>query len=113
MSFDIFLVCLQNGEVSTFPLTLVETAFAPFIESRGDESWALTESNADVWIDTEPEISGFMVSRPPGENHPFWQAVFDLMRQTPTVLHWQGGGAVVADESVVAHMPPSRPIRSD
>jgi hypothetical protein len=108
MSFDIFLACVQNGEISTFPRILVETAFAPFIESRDESSWKLAGCLADVWIDAQAEINGFGVSRPPGDEHPFWQALFDLMRQTPTVLYWPAAddAAVVADESVIAHMPP-------
>lgn len=51
-----------------------------------------------------------MVSRPPGdEKHPFWKALLDIMGRTQTVLHWPSGGplphAVVADGSVIPHMP--------
>lgn len=111
MSFDIFLVCLNKGNVSTFPRAIVEKAFAPFIEDRSDGSWKLVDSLADVWIDDDAEIGGFGVSRPPGDdNHPFWHALLDVMRQTQTVLHWPSVGpkpyCVVADESVIAHMPP-------
>jgi hypothetical protein len=110
MSFDIWLVCLDRGKVASFPRKLVEDACAPFIESRSEDSWNLSDSLADVWIGTDAEIEGFGVSRPPGdEKHPFWQALLDIMRQTQTVLHWPTGGplphAVVADESVIAHMP--------
>jgi len=107
MSFDIFLGCMKNGESATFPRALVETAFAPFIESRSDRSWKLTDSLADVWIQAGPEIYGFTVSRPPGDEHPFWQALFDLMRQTQSVLYWPSDGpaSVVTDEAVIAHMP--------
>lgn len=113
MSFDIFLVCLDHGEVSTFPRAVVEEAFAPFIESRGPRSWKLRDSLADVWIKGTAEITGFGVSRPPGdldEPHPFWRALLDVMQRTQTVLHWPSVGpkphAVVANESVIVHMPP-------
>ncbi len=112
MSFDIFLVCLDHGNVATFPRSIIEEAFAPFIESRQPTSWKLADCLADVWIgEDEVETSGFMVSRPPGgENHPFWAALLDIMRKTQTVLHWPSDGpkphAVVANEAVIAHMPP-------
>ena len=111
MSFDIFLVCLDHGKVATFPRSIIEERFAPFVESRRKTSWKLVDSLADVWIgEDEVQTGGFMVSRPPGdEKHPFWQALLDIMRQTQTVLHWPTVGplphAVVANESVIAHMP--------
>lgn len=110
MSFDIWLVCLDRGEVALFPRKLVEDACAPFIDSRSEGSWNLVDSLADIWISDEPDIGGFGVSRPPAdEKHPFWKALLDIMQQTQTVLHWPTVGplphAVVADESVIAHMP--------
>jgi hypothetical protein len=111
MSFDIFLVCLNQGGVATFPRSIVENAFGPFIESRTATNWKLVDSLADVWIgEDEAETDGFMVSRPPGnEDHPFWAALLDVMRETQTVLHWPTDGpkphAVVANQSVIAHMP--------
>ncbi len=111
MSFDIWVVCLDNGNVAKFPRALVEKACAPFIESRGNGRWKLSDCLADVWIDDELEIGGFSVSRPPGDKkHPFWQALLGIMRNTQTVLHWPTGGpkphAVVANQAVIAHMPP-------
>lgn len=110
MSFHIFLVCLDHGEVATFPRAYVEQAFEPFIESRGPDSWKLRDSLADVWIHDTDEINGFGLTRPPGdEQHPFWRELLALMQRTQTVLHWPSVGpkphAVVANESVIAHMP--------
>jgi hypothetical protein len=110
MSFDLWLVCLDRGEVASFPRAMVEDACASFIESRRENSWKLSDCLADLWIDSEPEIAGFDVSRPPGdEKHPFWRALLNIMQQTQTVLHWPTVGplphAVVADESVIAHIP--------
>jgi hypothetical protein len=111
MSFDIFLNVEDGEEVGRIPRALVEKAFAPFIEEREDDynHWTLAGSNAEVWIKAEPEIGGFMVSRPPGEDHPFWAALLELMRKTPTVLYWPAAGpkpyCAVANESVTAKMP--------
>lgn len=112
MSFDIFLVCVDHGNVATFPSSTIKDAFAPFVESRNKSSWKLADCLADVWIgEDEAETDGFMVSRPPGsEDHPFWAALLDIMGKTRTVLYWMSDGpkphAVVADEAVIAHMPP-------
>jgi len=110
MSFDIFLVCLNGGEVATFPRAALEKAFALFIERRTQRRWQLRDSLADVWIEATDEISGFGVSRPPGDRqHPFWRELLALMQRTQTVLHWPSIGplphAVVAQESAIAHMP--------
>jgi hypothetical protein len=111
MSFDIFLVCVDHGSVATIPRSIIKDAFAPFIESRSATNWKLANSLADVWIgEDEEETDGFMVSRPPGEEHPFWAALLDIMRKTQTVLFWPSVGpephAVVADAAVIAQMPP-------
>lgn len=111
MSFDIFLVCVDQGEVASFPRSIIEERFAPFIKNRTRDSWELIDSLADVWIGEDVQTSGFMVSRPPGdEKHPFWAALLDIMRKTQTVLFWPSVGpephAVVADATVIAHMPP-------
>jgi hypothetical protein len=111
MSFDIFLVCVDHGSVATIPRSIIKDAFAPFIESRSATSWKLANSLADVWIgEDEEETDGCMVSRPPGEEHPFWAALLDIMRKTQTVLFWPSVGpephAVVADAAVIAQMPP-------
>lgn len=110
MSFDIFLNCFDNGQPSTFSRKIVEDAFASFVTTREPDRWVLSDSLADVWIDDDPEIGGLGVSRPPGdENHPFWRGLLEVMRQTPTVLFWPASGkpaALVAQASVITHMPP-------
>ncbi len=113
MSFDIFLNCHIDGNVdSTFPRSILEEAFAPFIESREPGRWVLKDSLAEVWIGDGPEIGGFMVSRPPGDRdppHPFWPALLSVMQRTHTVLYWPAVGkpaCVVADASMIVHMPP-------
>jgi len=120
MSFDIFLACYRDGENATFPHEIVRRAFAPYIleihgglkvdpEAEVDsQRWALRFKDGgrcDVYINAEGPIGGFMVNRPPG-SPAFWDALIDIMKQTDTVLFWPDGGAVVAKESVVAHMPP-------
>lgn len=111
MSFDIWLVCLNKGDVAKFPRAMLEEAFAPFVETKEPKRLTLADSLAEVWLDDAPDIEGFTVTRPPADtHHPFWSALLDIMRRTQTVLHWPTGGpkphAVVADKSVIAHMPP-------
>ena len=108
MSFDTFLTCVNHGESCTIPRSMVEKAFSPFIEKRGEYPWKLIDCLADVYIDTNtPEISGFFVCRPPGDKqHPFWRALLEIMQKTQTVFFWPGGGAVVARLNVIPHMPP-------
>ncbi len=106
MSFDIFLGCFKNADAAPFPRSLLERAFASFIEKKEQTSWKLVNSLADVWVTDQAEIAGFMVSRPPGDDHPFWPALFDFMRQTGSVLYWPGGdGTVVTDAAVIPNLP--------
>ena len=112
MSFDLVLRCLDHGKVSTFPRSILEEAFAPFIESRDDGSWKLSDCLTDVWPEGQADCEGFWLSRQPGdEHHPFWSALLAVMRQTQTVLFWPSVGpkphGVVAAASVIAHMPES------
>jgi hypothetical protein len=107
MSFDTYLTCVDHGKVCRFPRSIVEEAFAPFIESKSEGSWKLVDSLADVWIGAGPEVTGFGVSRPPGDKqHPFWRALLEIMQKTQTVFFWIDGGAVVAHLDVIPHMPP-------
>jgi hypothetical protein len=102
MSFDIWFSCFQHGNVAKFPLAVAEGALGHLIVRREPECWFL--KSGAVYIDDEEVIDGFAVNRPPGDDA-FWEGVLSILRQTPTVLYWPEGGAVVADDSAIAHMP--------
>ncbi len=105
MSFDVWLTCFQNGEPATFPRALLERAFAAIADRNDPERWIL-EGGSTLSLDEGTEISGFAVNRPP-EYDEFWEAIMEVLRQTPSVFYWPGGGCVVADPAVAKHMPDS------
>lgn len=96
MSFDIYLIA---GPGRTFDRSIVEEAFAAMIDGdRADDEWNLhyldgSPSHALVSIDTGPQIDGFSVNRPPSETATeFWDAIFQVLRQTESFLVWPATG---------------------
>lgn len=106
MSFDIFVQRFRNDALAKYPRAFVEKAFASFIKSRHEKCWELEfcgRSGPTIFIDNEVEIDGFSVNNP-GDDE-FWQALVRLLQDTGCLLHWPGGGAVVTDEALIAHIP--------
>lgn len=103
MSFDVSLSCFQNGEPATFPRALLERAFAAFADRSDPEVWIL-KGGSTLDVDAGAEINGFSVNRPP-EYDEFWNAIMDILRQTPSVFYWPDGGCVIADPAVAKHLP--------
>ena len=90
-----FVLAIPGGE---FPRAIVERAFAPYVDDVKDD-WIPrlpTGEAASAWMSLKPGemIDGFSINRPPGfEGFPgFWDAVFEVMRQTPTWCFIPGGG---------------------
>ena len=92
MSFDIFLMTLvedESGERLQFDRSIVEKAFGSIAADPENDDWQFTQPDgfrlgAEMYIDPGPEISGFSVGRPPAMLE-FWDALYEVMRQTPTV----------------------------
>ncbi len=105
MSFDIWVGCMKNGSVSTFPLDVAERAFGSIIESREPGSWDLVDGGTIHVDDDATDIDGFTVNSPPGDSDEFWEGLLLVLRQTSSVLYWSDG-AVVADAAVIAELPP-------
>lgn len=110
MSFDIHLECFRNGEPEERPLAFFVQAFASFIKKTNHNAWNMSGSHAEIYFDSEDNdensmTSGFMVAGPPGE-HPFWDALIGIMKQTPSLLYWPSTIAAVADKAWIPHLPP-------
>ncbi len=107
MSFDIFLGCFKGGEEANFPRSIVEEAFGAFVERREDRCWVLLYPDGgagDLYVDENPNISGFSVNRPPASPG-FWEGILSVLQRTSSVLFWAGSGCVVAFESIIADLP--------
>jgi hypothetical protein len=96
MSADMFVIAIPGGE---FPRVIVERAFAPYVDDVKDSDWIPhlpTGEATSAWMSVEQgeTIDAFSINRPPDyEGFPeFWDAVFDVMRQTSTWCVIAGGG---------------------
>jgi len=106
MSFDIFITRYQGGEAHSFPRIILENAFGGFTDRSDPTSWRMSDSYAVIYVDDADEVDGFGVNRPPYNEHPFWPALVDVLRQTGSALYWGIGRFVVADQAVIADLPP-------
>jgi hypothetical protein len=105
MSFDIWISAFEDGESRMFPRAILEKAFGSFSDMSDPTSWRVSNSFAVIGVDDAPEMNGFAINRPPGDDHPFWPALLDVLRKTSSVLYWPGGGPAITDQSVAAGIP--------
>ena len=97
MSLDIFVMTLiedEDGRQLRFDRSVVEQAFASFALDQETDDWQLMNPDGEivfamVSVDLDPTITGFSIDRPPAM-HTFWDAVYEVLRQTPTVVVWPG-----------------------
>lgn len=89
MSLDMFVSAFSEDGENDFPRSIVEQAFAPFVEDVKDTYWRLNlRSGEQTFIDMDVEagemIDGFSINRPPSyEGFPeFWEALYNVLRQT-------------------------------
>ncbi len=108
MSFDMFVSCYRDGRSSTFPRKLAIELLGKFGSSKDDSHWVLSFPNggwSEIYIGgTESQVGGFMVTRSP-DSPEFWNGLIEILKQTTSVLYWPGGPPVVADASVIPHIP--------
>jgi hypothetical protein len=111
MSFDIFLSVLRDGD--EFDRSIVERAFASMTNDLKDDDWSLHDQDGEkywgtVLIENKPAITGFSVNRPPFTPE-FWNAISEVLRQTPTALVWPGYPSrpsyCVANPDFAANLP--------
>jgi hypothetical protein len=108
MSFDLNLIGLKDGGPADFPASIVREALGPFIQSRDGDFCILAfpdggggEMNAD---DEDAEFTnGVTISRASGED--VYNSLYEILRQTHSVLIWSFGGCVIADSSVMNDLP--------
>ncbi len=108
MSFDIELICLKNGEPDMFPAQIVRDAFEPFIVSRDEDMWVLAfpdGGGGEMYAeDDDAEVTnGVSIGGASGSD--IYDALYEVLRQTNSVLTWSFGGCVVANASVIADLP--------
>src|ERR1700749_3219501 len=105
MSFDIYLICFDNGDPGYFSTNIMEKAFGSSLISKEGGHWTLKFPDGGggrMTTDDGQMANGFVMNRPSGGD--LYDAIYEIMRQTRTVLSWSFGGAAVADASVIPHI---------
>ena len=104
-----FLCNFRDGESAPFSLAVLDKALGQFAEFRSHDCWSLSFPNGGksfLYLDDDPkEIDNFCVNRP-ADSPELWTGLLEVLRKTGGMLFWPGGGAVVADEADIAHLPP-------
>ena len=94
VSLDIYLLTLTDDEAAKFDRVIVERAFKDITVDQVGDYWHLRTTFGTVSVDDEPKIRGISVRSPPSYEHfpEFWNAMFEVLLQTHTVLTWPAGG---------------------
>jgi len=113
MSSDIGLLPFKDGEPSTISSALVLQVLKPFIrpivDPRYDERWELVFPDGGGG-DMDPIVegvdkNGLAIGHHSGGD--LLDALYEIMRQTHTLLYWTGvDDLVTADEAIADHLPP-------
>lgn len=98
MSFDIYVAALPYDESAKFDRAIVVRAFEAIADDQASDYWLLQmpdggETSVSLSIAQDAVISGFSVNRPPSHSAfpQFWDALFDVLSQTRTILLWPAG----------------------
>jgi hypothetical protein len=112
MSSDLGLLPFQNGEPSTISSAIVLGVLKPFIrpviDDRYDELWELVFPDGGSGymspIIEGKDENGLAINHHGGAQ--LLDAIYEIMRQTHTLLYWTGvDDMVTADESIAEHLP--------
>src|SRR5258708_810802 len=101
MSFDIFLTHFKNGEVTTFKRAVFDQLFGVFAVGPREHRFMRVQfpdgGGADIYVDDEGDLAGMMFNHCGGDS--FYDALYELIRQTGSVVFWPGVGrtSVIAD----------------
>ena len=107
MSFDIFLLCLRNGEAATFKRSVVAEIFGP--HAYGDPDFSNVTfpdgGGSCLYVDDGDDIQCIMFNHCGGDD--FFQALYDLADRTKSVIFWPDTrpSSAITDEATWAHLP--------
>ncbi len=107
MSAEALLFCFGLPGEDTFPTSIVRNIFGPFIEKKDGNLWYLAfpdGGRCEVFVDEGEQTGSLMFDHAGGDD--LFKAIFEIMRQTQTVLSWSFGGAAAVNASVIPHIPP-------
>ena len=107
MSSDLGLVCYHNGEVGELSAAILRRVLEPYVVSQDDDFWELSfpdGGGGNMEPLTDEAGFDFCIGDPTGAD--LFDAIYEIMRQTHTLLWWTGGEQqVTADERIADHLP--------
>jgi hypothetical protein len=109
MSFDIGLICYEDGDFATLSPSIVLSALEPFIEETDDDFWVLSfpDGGAGEMEPVQEDDDAFDLCISGVSGTEVFDAIYEIMRQTHTLLWWSGGpDMVTADNTIASHLPP-------
>jgi hypothetical protein len=111
MSFDVFVQCFQDGQpVAALSREAVRELFP--VSGPDSDVWDVRYDQrnfTDIYVGAPDDtlIARFMVNRPCKDPR-LWDALLTILRMGHVVLYYPDcKGPIVADESVVPHLPAS------
>lgn len=108
MSFDLFVGCFRNGKKATFPRSLVDEYFGPYVTAKHPECLTLTfdaSSQSYLYVEEASAIDGFSINRPCTSSK-LYEALLSLLRSENLALYMPGNcPPLIANPSAAAHLP--------
>jgi len=116
MSFSIYVSAMNDDDENMFDRAVVERAFRDIAVDQTGGYWNLRSpdgriASTTIFIKDKPTISGFSANRPPSYSRfpRFWDAIFEILSQTRTILFWPEGGprphCCVANGALLPDLP--------
>lgn len=110
MSVDMYLLILDDGPA--IDIEIIERAFEGLVDQSAAHLSLLDADGKPGMTSIDFDTSGISVNRPPDyeESPQFWNAIFEVLRQTHTFFIWPSSGErpqyCIAHPDFVANVPP-------
>jgi hypothetical protein len=107
VSFDIYLLCVRNGEPATFKRSVVTEIFGP--HAYGDPDFSNVTfpdgSGSCIYVARDDDIESMGFNHCGGND--FFQALYELGDRTKSIIFWPDTrpSFAVTDEATLAHLP--------
>jgi hypothetical protein len=116
VSLDIFISAMTDDEADRFDRAIVERAFKAMAVDQSGDYWNLQTpqqemTSVTISMEETSRVSRFSVNRPPDYHSfpEFWNAMFEVLQQTNTVLFWPAHGPIphccLANPDMIPQVP--------
>jgi hypothetical protein len=108
----ILIQCFENGQVAGVSLGDVRESFGRFLIDPGPGMWQVRYDDANycdmrpVPLESDESRIASLGMEGACTDPRLWDALFAILKLGNVVMRWPGSGPVVAEASVVEHLPP-------